>query len=259
MSKKLRITRYAELRSVQILAETKIQQISNRSTELKLNADALVYVLGNQVNPAGMNTKARREAKKLAALQVQPLSSMLNSIRQNLDPQMQAKFDANFNKIKKPHDALVSYMKGHKNKEVAEFLAKIPNMVAEQIDANETTIAGISAEKTKVDKKLKNKFSLFFLKVAYYLTPNHMSPEQLVAKKQGEKALVSRQGFGSSTTEAPNTSRYHASAEELVAEAKEVANVANAKSFGNAKPKVKFFDKEHAEKFVKTDSNSLTI
>lgn len=237
MSKKVRVTRYAELESVRIMANQKIDALRAQTAELKLHTDALVNILENRVNPNGLKPSVRKHLKNLATKQVEPMASILNTIRQNLDPQMQAKFDKNFGEVKKFNDAMANYMKGHDNQQIITFLAKLPLIVSEQNDARDTQIDALNTSKAAADKKLNNGFIRFFLKLAHYLTPYHISPMQLVEQKNSAKALVSRKG-GSENTEVEPT---------------EVKKAENPKKFAEGKFKFRLFDKQG---LVKTHSNT---
>lgn len=243
MSKKLRVTRYAELESVRIIANDKIKALHTQTAELKLHADALVNILENRVDPNGLKPSVRKYLKTLATKQVEPMASILNTIRQNLDPQMQAKFDKNFGSVKKFNDAMANYMKGHDNLQIMTFLAKLPQIISEQNDSRDTQINALNTSKATADKKLNNGFIRFFLKLAHYLTPYHMSPEQVAAQKQDAKALVARKG----------------GSENVEVEAVKARKIENPKTFAQAKAKFRLFDKQRQKEAHSRTSKTLEI
>lgn len=196
MKKKVQ-TRYAKYKAIQEEANESVESIQAKTEDLKYKFNTLVNYLDKRLkDPKIMSHKDRVAKEKRVVKEVKPISIILETIHENLDPAMQKKFEEFYKsafKTDRAFDAaMAKHMKGQVNSKMTTFLGKVSQLIAqqdgsrlEQINAIRKSEAVIKAE--KVSKSPVQQ-------VAHILRPGHMSTKEVGKQRKGKKALYSRAG-----------------------------------------------------------------
>jgi len=209
-----RVTLYAQYKSTQALADTRIAELQTQNKQLlKLGTDLAERLEAKlDTNTEIMQTiNVRHQAKKMIVQHVPAIEETINNMFLNFDKGMQKTYtdirEKYFKNAKAFTKAFEQFMKGHDKTGVDQFVAEISQMIPKQNEGRKQEIINQETASSKAERSLGNVFKRAYLAVVHFFavtfTNKYATVDQAVEQTKSQKALVSRSGYTVEEKEQP--------------------------------------------------------